>query len=175
MKPVPASSGLVFASFLYRADLHSEDQLKNFWEEKFGKSFFFTPTLNPLSQYYSHEMGEASLLKRVFCLTSTTFPREFLLSVKLQSLDWEEKWSENEKRMVNVDIGLLSLENFILATTKNFSHRTYLGQNIFGDLTYYFHQGELQTLPWTYPDYVDEEKMKFFTWGRGFLLQKLKG
>lgn len=77
--------------------------------------------------------------------------------------------------MVNADIGFLSLENFILATTKNFSHRVFLGQSIFGDLTYYFHLGELQTFPWTYPDYVDEEKKNFFTWGRGFLLQKLNG
>ena len=171
MKPVSASSGLLFASFLYRRDLHSEESLFSFWEEKFGKSFLFVPKINPLSAYYSKEMGEESNLARFFCLTSAHYPREFLLSTKLESLQWEEKWSDGDKRMVNVDIGFLTLENFLLATTKNYSHRVYLGQNIFADLTYQFHQGELQTFPWTYPDYVDGEKKEFFTWGRSFLLQ----
>lgn len=173
MKPVAATSGLLFGSFLYRSDLHSESNLIKFWEEKFGKSFSFVPTANPLAAYYSKEMGEG--LKRVFCLTSEVFPREFLLATKLQSLEWEQSWSQNDKRMVNVDIGFLSLENFLLSTTKNFSHRVYLGQNIFADLTYYFHQGGLQAFPWTYPDYVDEEKKEFFLWARSHLLQQLNG
>lgn len=174
MKPLPASPGLLFASFLYRRDLHSEESLLAFWEEKFGKSFLFVPRMNPLNAYYSKEMGEEPLLSRFFCLTSGTFPREFLLSTKLQSLIWEEDWSDSSKRMVNVDIGFLTLENFILSTTKNYSHRVFLGQDIYADLTYHFHQGELQTFPWTYPDYVDAEKKEFFTWGRNFLLQEMK-
>jgi len=73
---------------------------------------------------------------------------------------------------VNLDIGFLSLENFILATTKNFSHRVYLGQGIFADLTYQFSKGELRAFDWTYPDYLDGQKRDFFTWGRSFLLQQ---
>lgn len=172
MKPVPATSGLLFGSFLFRQDLHSVASLKDHWSKHFGESFFFIPKENPLAQYYSHEMGED--LNRVFFLTSHAYPREALLSAKLQSLDWENAWSKGNKRMVNVDIGFLSLENFLLATTKNYSHRTYIGENIFADLTYYFHQGELQTLPWTYPDYVDPEKKDFFHWGRSYLLQSLQ-
>jgi hypothetical protein len=165
------SQGLVFGSFLYRQDLHSSDQLSNFWESQFGKSFSLVPTHNPLANYYSKEMGDD--LSRIFFLTSQTFPREFLLSTKLQSLEWEKNWSVDGKRMVNVDIGFLSLENFLLATTKNYSHRVYLGQNIFADLTYQFHQGELQSFAWTYPDYLDDQKKDFLLWGRTFLLQSL--
>jgi hypothetical protein len=68
-------------------------------------------------------------------------------------------------------VGFLSLENFILATTKNYSHRVFLGQGIFADLTYQFHNGALETFPWTYPDYLDEKKREFFTWARSYLLQ----
>lgn len=168
MKPVRASAGLLFGSFLYRSDLFTEAQLKKFWEEKFGPSFFYVPQENPLKKYYAKEMGEN--LERIFCVASSTFPREFLLSTKLQSLEWEENWSENSQRRVNVDIGFLSLENFLLATTKSYSHRVYLGQDIYADLTYQFHQGELQTFPWTYPDYLDADKKSFFTWVRGHLL-----
>lgn len=73
--------------------------------------------------------------------------------------------------MVNIDIGFLTLENFVLATTKNYSHRIFIGQNIFADLTYHFHQGEFRSLPWTYPDYLDDQKKDFIKWGRSFLLQ----
>lgn len=169
MQTRQSSPGLLFGSFLYRHDLHTEEELKLFWKQEVGESFAFIPQENPLQQYYAKEMG--SELSRIFFLTTKTFPREFLLSTKLQSLEWEKKWSKDNRRMVNVDIGFLSAENFILATTKNYSHRIYLGQDIFADLTYHFHQGELQTLPWTYPDYVDSKKKDFFHWGRAFLLQ----
>jgi hypothetical protein len=173
LKTTEASHGLVFGSFLYRSDLFAPVKLAEFWELALGKSFSLVPEHNPLNDYYSREMG--SELSRIFFLTTKTFPREFLLSTKLQSLEWEKSWAVDGKRMVNVDIGFLCLENFLLATTKNYSHRIYLGQNIFSDLTYYFHQGELQTLPWTYPDFLDPKKKEFLTWGRSFLLQTLNG
>ncbi len=165
----PPTPGLIFASFLYRNDLYSPEELRTFWSSFFGESFSLIPQLNPLQDYYAKEMGPC--LSRIFFLTSKSYPREFLLSTKLLSLEWERTWAKDGKRMVNVDIGFLSLENFILATTKNYSHRIYLGQNIFADLTYNFHQGEFRALPWTYPDYLDEQKKDFLTWGRSFLLQ----
>lgn len=169
MSPEFASPGLLFGSFLYRKELFREEDLCNRWEENYGKSFSFSPQFNPLNDYYSREMG--SELSRVFYLTTKSFPREYLLSSKLLALRWEEEWRRDGARMVNVDTGFLTAENFLLATTKNYSHRVYLGQRLFADLTYYFHQGSLQTLPWTYPDFLDEEKKEFFNWGRSFLLQ----
>jgi hypothetical protein len=65
---------------------------------------------------------------------------------------------------VNVDVGFPSLENFVPATTKNFTQRIYLDRGIFADLTYYFHEGDLRVQPWTYPDYRDEQKLNFFRW-----------
>lgn len=171
LTPEIASPGLLFASFLFRSDLHTLEELRSFWETRFGKSFSFIPELNPLTQYYSKEIGDP--LSRIFFLTSQSFNRDFLLEVKLQSLKWEHHWARDQKRMVNVDIGFLSLENFILATTKNYSHRVYIGQNIFADLTYYYHQGAFQSFDWTYPDFVDPTKKEFLEWGRSFLLNSL--
>jgi hypothetical protein len=168
LKTSEASEGLLFGSFLFRKDLFSLEQLTKLWETQFGKSFSLIPEHNPLNAYYSKEMGPE--LSRVFFLTSSQFSRDHLLSAKLLSMDWEQNWSVDGKRMVNVDIGFLSLENFLLATTKNYSHRVFIGQNIFADLTLYFHQGELQSLPWTYPDFLDSQKKDFLLWGRSFLL-----
>lgn len=167
-----ASPGLLFASFLYRTDLYSEAELSKFWEGQFGDSFSFVPQFNPLNSYYEKEMSAP--LGRIFFLSTRTYPRNFLLDVKLQSMEWEKNWALDHKRRVNVDIGLLTLENFVLATTKNYSHRIYLGQNIFADLTYHFYQGAFQSLNWTYPDFLDLHKKDFLEWGRSFLHQKLK-
>jgi hypothetical protein len=168
LKTTQASYGLLFASFLFRNDLHSLKELINLWESNFGPSFSLVPEINPLNSYYSKEMGPS--LSRVFLLTSKDFPRESLLSSKLLAMKWEKDFAVDENRMVNVDTGFLSLENFLLATTKNYSHRVYVGRDIFADLTFYFHQGQLLSLPWTYPDFLDSQKKDFLLWGRSFLL-----
>jgi hypothetical protein len=167
------SQGLLFGSFLYRSDLFNPEDLRTRWEAIYGKGFSYGPEFNPLAAYYAGEMGPENSLKRVFFTSSKSYPREFLLSAKLQMVEWEREWSVEGKRQVNVDVGFLTAENFLLATTKNYSHRVFLGQNIFADLTYYFHQGTLQTFPWTYPDYVDPKKLEYFTWLRSYLLQSI--
>ena len=59
----------------------------------------------------------------------------------------------NHKRRVNLDPGMLSLHNFVLASTKGFAHRIYLHDGIYADLALLFQSGKFQPLPWTYPDY----------------------
>jgi hypothetical protein len=168
------SKGLIFFSFLYRADLFNENDFSQRTESLFGNLIHFKPSFNPLSAFYAKEMGNEDQLFRVFFVTTSTFPREFLLTTKLLGLEWEREWSMGLNRMVNVDIGFLSAENFILATTKNYAHRVFLGQNIFADLTYQCVSGDFECLPWTYPDFKDKEKIDFFHWCRSFLLMQSK-
>jgi len=164
--------GLLFVSFLYRSDLHTEESLTLEWEKYFGPTLKNIPAFNPLADYYSKEMG--SPLQRFFLASQKTFTRDYLLSAKLQMVGWENRWAQNEKRQVNIDVGFLTLENFILATTKNYSHRVFIGENIFADLTYQFQHGSFQMLPWTYPDYRDEKKLKFFVQLRNHLHDLLR-
>jgi hypothetical protein len=165
-----ANYGFLVFSALYRSDIHTSSSLSDLIQGTFGNFANLSPRFNPLKDYYSKEMGESELLNRTIYCCLTPFPRDYLLSTKLLALEWERKSSQMECRTVNVDVGFLTLENFILATTKNFSHRVYLGHNIFADLTYQFTQGRLTPLPWCYPDYQDPEKIEFFTWCRGLLL-----
>lgn len=168
LETIRTSKALLFGSFLYRKDLFEVDKLKAVWEKEYGDSFFYSPEFNPLIKYYTKEMGEN--LGRFFLVTTQPIDRDLFVPAKLKAMEWEKAWAQNTKRMVNVDIGCLSAENFILATTKNYSHRIYLSNDIFADLTYYFHEGKFQTLSWTYPDYVDEKKIEFITWLRSYLL-----
>lgn len=174
LSPQTPSKGLIFFGVLYRDDLFHSEYFVQMLESLYGKMISFVPEFNPLAAYYAKEMGDEARLKRIFFVSSETYPREFLLSTKLLSLEWERQWSQDHKRMVNVDLGFLTAENFLLATTKNYSHRIFLGQNIFADLTYHCVAGQFQTLPWTYPDFKDQSKIEFFTWCRTFLLMRSK-
>lgn len=168
------SEGLLFFSFLYRGDLFTETEFIKKVEALFGECISHVPEFNPLSTYYAKEMGDASSLKRIFYVPTKAYPREFLLTTKLLSLKWESEWSKDSKRMVNVDLGFICAENFILATTKNYAHRVFLGQKIFADLTYQCLDGRFQTLPWTYPDFQEEAKIDFLSWCRSYLLTQGK-
>lgn len=170
MKPQSTPPGLLFLSCLYRSDLHTEAEiLQHLGPYNLAQTFI--PRFNPLINYYEKEMG--SPLSRFMVCSNELTPREALLKTKLESLEWEEKWTLEGKRMVNIDVGFLSAENFILATTKNYSHRVFLGKDIFADLTYEYRAGGFKTFPWTYPDYADEEKLDYFRQERARLLKLL--
>jgi hypothetical protein len=84
--------------------------------------------------------------------------RDRLAEIKLFTNQVEKQFLDPQRgRRVNIDPGLLSLENLVLATGKNFTHRIYLQQGIFAEVTLIFQKGKFVTLPWTYPDYASEE------------------
>ncbi len=122
-----------------------------------------------MKNYYAQEMGGVEHLRRFFLLSQKTFTREELVSSKLWAIQQEQDLSIKGCRVVNIDPGFLSQENFLLATGKNFSHRVHLQEGIYANLELYFHQGHFQTLPWTYPDYARAEMREFLTWGRYYL------
>lgn len=171
LETIPTSPGLLFASFLYRSDKYSSEDLKDIWRQHYGEFSEMTPAFNPLFSYYEKEMGNP--LSRFLLISQKLFTRDYLLKAKLESMEWEKAYSVNGERTLNVDIGFLSPENFLLATTKNYSHRIYLGKDIFADLTFQFQKGSFRSLPWTYPDYLDEEKISFLTQERIRLLGSL--
>jgi hypothetical protein len=168
LKTLPTRPGLLFGSLLYRKDFHSEENLVKLWCDDYGPGEVFRPTFNPLISYYQKEMGPD--LGRFLIVSQNSFPRSELLSAKLRSLVWENDFARDGKRTVNIDIGFLSAENFLLATTKNYSHRIFIGKDIFADLTFEFKQGQWQSFPWSYPDYQDPEKISFLTRARERLL-----
>jgi hypothetical protein len=115
--------------------------------------FDFTP-------YYGKEMGRP--LFRRWAFFKDLVPQDHLTGIKIQALELEEQWLHQGKRRLNIDPGLITAERLVLSTGKNYSHRLYLGQGIFGDLTLIFNQGSFQPLPWTYPDYREEGAIGLF-------------
>lgn len=104
--------------------------------------------------YYEPEMG-APLVRRMLAFKKLIRQSE-LPAIKLTTNRLEEKYSQHGKRRVNIDPGYLLLERLVLASGKNFSHRIYIGQGIYADLTLIYRRGAFEKLPWTYPDYADQ-------------------
>jgi len=111
------------------------------------------------TDYYHSEMGRP-LVRRVFSFIEL-IEQTFLADVKNITNRIEEKYFKNGSRRLNIDPGYLLLERFVLATGKNYSHRIYIGKGIYADLTLMYKDGGYQKLPWTYPDYLAEDMMKF--------------
>ena len=62
----------------------------------------------------------------------------------------EGRFTEGGKRRLNIDPGYIAQAHLILATGKGFSHRPYLRDGIYADLTLIFQDGTFRSLPWTY-------------------------
>lgn len=122
-------------------------------EQCFGVPDMVSPWLSfDFTDYYRKEMG-APLRRRMLCFRALV-GQETLPEVKLETNRIEASFCIDGKRRVNIDPGILTLERFVLATGKNFTHRIYLGRGIFADLTLLFSGGAFRPLPWTYPDYA---------------------
>lgn len=131
--------------------------------------------LAPFTQtdYYEREMGPG--LWRQFVCFAPLVSRERLAEIKLATNALEQSLSRTDgRRRINLDPGLLSVENLVLATGKNFTHRIYLRDGIFAEVTLIFQGGRFQTLPWTYWDYAAVEVVSLLTVWRQQLLGRLR-
>lgn len=113
------------------------------------------------TDYYASEMG--SPLHRRLMAFNTLIEQEALANIKCRTNALELSYAVQGRRRVNLDPGYLLLERFVLASGKNFTHRIYIGQGIYADLTLLFQKGAFRTLPWTYPDYAAQDMRWFLT------------
>ena len=124
------------------------------------------------TDYYAPEMG-SGLRRRMIAFTPL-IRQESLPDIKHQTNSLEAEYAQGGNRRINIDPGYLLAERFVLATGKNFAHRIYIGKNIYADLTLIYQNGKFTALPWTYPDYTDNNMHFFLTRVRNKYLKDLK-
>ena len=147
-------------------------KIKQILEKKYGKILFESGDfLFDGTSYYSKEMGE-NLIKKFFAFEKLIAQDE-LSKIKNFTNDIEAEFSENGSRKVNLDPGYLNLSKVILASCKDFSHRIYIGNYIFAEITLSYTQGKYVFLPWTYPDFKTEEYLEFFLKLRGWYAKQI--
>jgi hypothetical protein len=104
------------------------------------------------TDYYEREMG-GDLWRRMVGFEPLISPEQ-IVSIKLWANGVEARdLNERGGRRVNIDPGYLAESKFVLVTGKDYSHRLYLGEGIYGEITLKVQQGRFAALPWTYPDY----------------------
>jgi len=77
-------------------------------------------------------------------------------------------------RPVNLDPGLIEPSKLVLASTKNYAHRIYIGRRMYAEVTLVFDKGRWRPLPYTYPDYHRAEYFDFFSAVRTRLVHQLR-
>jgi len=165
-KPVKLIAGVMFT---HATDLIGVNRAL---EENFGPidsksdpfDFSFT-------DYYEKEMG-AGLTKRFYSFEKPV-PPDTLAIIKKKTNDMEKRFAVEGRRTVNIDPGYIEESKLVLASTKNFSHRIYLGEGIWGEVTLRYESGEFVQHPWTYPDYVSPLAFEFFQAARAIYRRQL--
>lgn len=159
--PKEAQPARLFASLIV-----SEEETLHRGLEELGHLFGEMDSMSErfpfrFTDYYAAEMGHS--LFRHFVTFKDLIPIPRLSEIKLTTNHLEEALASREgKRRINIDPGYLCLHHVILATTKGYTHRPYLRDGIYADLTLIYRNKSFQSLEWTYPDYRQDEMIRLF-------------
>ncbi|MCL2485082.1 MAG: DUF4416 family protein [Endomicrobia bacterium] len=143
-------------------------------ENKFGSIDFTSKmvSFDNFSDYYNPEMGNG--LTRFWVSFEKLISAADIAPVKIWANSVEDSLSDGRKRKINIDPGYITPANIILATTKDFSHRIYIKDGIYGEVTTIYQKNGFVKLPWSYPDYMSETAADFLLQARSKLLIQLK-
>jgi len=171
-KPIPAEAVKLMFS-VFAADVTTLDETITKLTDLYGDPDFISAVVPfDYTSYYCAEMGE-KLFRRFLSMEKLIRP-ETLPDIKHSTNEVEDKFTAGLRRSVNIDPGYLSKAHLILATGKGYSHRPYLRDGIYADLTLIYQDKKFCSLPWTYPDYADEEQHLIFSRIRARYLLQLK-
>ena len=113
------------------------------------------------TDYYLKEMGTG--LKRQFIFFQKLINIGSISEVKLRTVELEKQYfNDNKGRRINLDPGYLDSARVILVSTKDFSHRIYIGNGIYGEVTLIYSGNNYQILPYTYPDFKTKKCFNIF-------------
>jgi hypothetical protein len=156
------------------ADLIAADRAIEMMRQQFGETDYVSdPLAFDFTDYYTPEMG-AGLHRRLISFAGLIMPDE-LPDIKLATNSLEREFaSADGKRVLNIDPGYIALCHLILATGKAFTHRPYLRDGIYADMTLVYRRGRFQTLEWTFPDYASPEMLDSITMLRERYYQQLQ-
>lgn len=123
------------------------------------------------TDYYDREMGKG--LKRKFIAFQRLIRPEKLCAVKVFTNRIEAKFSKGGLRLINIDCGYVDLAKLVLASTKDFRHRLYLGKGIFAEITLFYQDKSYHYWDWTFPDYRTQDYINIFNEIRRLYHQQL--
>jgi len=128
------------------------------------------------TRYYEDQTG-SHILRQFVSIEKLIDPAE-LAGIKHRTNGIEQELARTlttqVRRPVNLDPGIIEPSKLVLATTKNFSHRVYIGQKMYAEVTLLFDKGTWYPLPYTYADYRGAPYQEYFSAVRNRLVQQLR-
>jgi hypothetical protein len=128
------------------------------------------------TDYYKDELGPNAL--RQFVSIENLIDPGKLAQIKHDTNSLEQQLADSLKlslpRPVNLDPGFIEPSKLILASTKNFSHRIYIGNKMFAEVTLMYEKGSWRHFEYTFPDYRQSCYQDFLSKVRTRLLEQLK-
>jgi hypothetical protein len=128
-----------------------------------------------LTHYYDAEMG-TPISRLFFAFADLVAPAQ-LASIKKVTNELEALFAgvnQPVRRPVNLDPGYLEESKIVLASTKNFYHRIFLADGIYGEVTMHYTAGAWHPFPWSFPDFRSGRYDDFFTGLRRIYRSQIK-
>lgn len=148
--------GIIFSKTI------NPDQILSRLKDEFGEIDSEMPPVEfDQTDYYQSEMGR-DLLKSFVSFQAPIDPG-ILPDIKIKTNQLESEYLDSGSRRINIDPGYIDLAKLVLASTKDFSHRIYLRDGIFAEVTMIYMNNTYRSLPWTYPDFRKDEYLEYFT------------
>ena len=126
--------------------------------------------------YYNEQIGPR-ILRKFVTIEKLIEPGK-LAKIKLQTNKFEQKLAKSlalpVPRPVNLDPGIIEPSKLVLASSKNFSHRIYIGKKMYAEVTLIYDKRKWRHFEYTFPDYQQQFYQDFFSKVRERLVEQLK-
>jgi len=130
-----------------------------------------------MTEYYVNEAGP-NMVRQFMAFENLIDPGR-LAGIKHETNRMEQELAASldtpYPRPVNFDPGVIEPSKLILASTKNFAHRIYIGDHMYAEVTMTYNKGNWETFPFTFPDYKSGRYNAFLNKVRQKLVQQLRG
>ena len=129
-----------------------------------------------MTEYYESEAGP-NMVRQFMAFDNLIDPGR-LAAIKHETNKMEQDLAQTldtpYPRPVNFDPGFIEPSKLVLASTKNFAHRIYIGDHMYAEVTLTYNKGTWESFPFTFPDYKSGRYDTFLNEVRQKLVQQLR-
>jgi hypothetical protein len=108
------------------------------------------------TDFYNDEMGKNIRVEGRMISFKNLGSQAFLAEAKNITNELEKEYTVDGKRKVNIDIGFVHHTQFVLASTKHWGNRIYIGKGIFAEITLIYVYGKWSSLEYSYVNFKNE-------------------
>ena len=161
--------------------LAADEEALDAAREKIGAEFGGSDSISQIfpfdkTDYYKEQTG-ANILRQFVTIEELIEPGR-LARIKHKTNEIEKELAGALEgaypRPVNLDPGYMEPSKLVLASTKNFAHRIYIGDNMYAEITLRFDKGKWVDYPHTFPDFKDDRYHDFLSGVREKLVGQLR-